>query len=189
VSVYAIFLFLHVVGALGLFAAIGLEWAGLSNLRRATEANQVREWVRLLAAPRVLGGPAALIILITGIYMSATRWGPQGWIIVALVAMVLIAVLGGAIGASRIGAIARALPSESGAISPTLSQHLHDPVLARSLWVRTALLLGNVFRMSTRPGWVGALVAMGLALVAGLVAATPARAVDRRPAQMAGSAR
>jgi hypothetical protein len=49
--VYSISLFLHIVGALGLCAALGLEWAGLYNLRRATEAGQVREWVRLLASP------------------------------------------------------------------------------------------------------------------------------------------
>ena len=51
-SVYSIAVFLHIVGALGIFAAIGLDWAGLSNLRRATDTTQVREWMRLLAAPR-----------------------------------------------------------------------------------------------------------------------------------------
>jgi hypothetical protein len=34
-SLYYTALFLHIVGALGLFAALALEWAGLSNLRRA----------------------------------------------------------------------------------------------------------------------------------------------------------
>ena len=41
-SVYSMAVFLHIVGALGIFAAIGLEWAGLSNLRRATDTAQVR---------------------------------------------------------------------------------------------------------------------------------------------------
>ena len=109
-SLYSISLFLHIVGALGIFAAIGLEWAGLANLRRATDTAQVREWVRLLlAAPRVVGGPAALLVLVSGIHMSATRLGAQGWILVALGGMVLIAALGGAIGGRRIPGIVREL--------------------------------------------------------------------------------
>src|SRR5213596_901663 len=51
-SVYAIAVFLHIVGALGLFAALGLEWASLYNLRRVTTAGQVREWAKLLSADR-----------------------------------------------------------------------------------------------------------------------------------------
>jgi len=186
-SVYSISLFLHIVGALGLFAVLALEWAGLYHLRRATEASQVREWVRLLAAPRVVGGPAALVILVTGIYLSATRWGPQGWIVVGLAGMVVIAVLGAVLSGRRTGAIARALPAQSGPISMALGRHLRDPVLALSLWVRTALFLGIVFVMSTKPSAAGALAAMAVAVVVGLAAAIPAWGGGRRQARMAGS--
>ena len=188
-SVYAISLFLHVVGALGIFAALGLEWAGLSNLRRATETSQVREWIRLLAAPRTVGGPAALLTLVSGIYMSATRWGSQGWIVVGLAGMVVIAVLGATISGRRVGAIARALREGGGPMSKSLAQQLHDPALILGLRVRTALFLGIIFLMSTRPGWGGALAVMGLAVVAGLAAALPARDSGRRQTQMAGSER
>src|SRR5262245_42500934 len=119
-SAYSIAVFLHIVGALGIFAAIGLEWAGLTNLRRATDSTQVREWVRLLAAPRSVGGPSALLILASGIYLSATRWGPQGWILVALGGMVLVAALGGAVGGRRVPAIAQAVPAEAGPVSAAL---------------------------------------------------------------------
>ncbi len=189
VSVYSISLFLHIVGAHGLFAVIALEWASLYGLRRATEAGQVREWIRLLGAPRFLGGPAALTVLVTGIHMTATRWGPQGWIVVGLAGMVVIAVLGAAVSGRRAGAIARALPAEDGPISTVLGRRLHDPVLSLSLWLRTALFLGVVFVMSTEPSGAGALTAMGVALVVGLAAALPARAGGRRPARMAGSER
>jgi hypothetical protein len=184
-SVYSIAVFLHILGALGIFAAIGLDWAGLSNLRRATQAAQVREWVRLLAAPRALGGPAALLVLVSGIYLSASRWGPQGWILMALAGMVVVGALGGAIGGRRIGAIMRALPAESGPVSITLRGHLDDPALTLSLRVRTALLLGIVFLMSTRPGWGGSLAAMGAALVLGVAAAMPGFGGSRRAAQVA----
>ncbi len=188
-SVYSISLFLHIVGSLALFAALGLEWAGLYNLQRATEAGRVREWLRLLGAPRFLGGPAALVILATGIYMSATRWGPQGWIIVGLAGMALIAVLGGALSGRRVGAIARALQAENGPISAAFGRRLHDPGLILSLRLRTAIFLGIVFLMSTRPGPGGALAAMAVAAAVGLAVGIPGRGGARGRARIAESER
>jgi hypothetical protein len=174
VSVYSISLFLHIVGALGLFTVLGLEWAGLHYLRRATGAREVREWVKLLAAPRMLAGPAALLILASGIHMTATRWGPRGWIIVGLAGMAAIAVLSAAVGGRRVGAIARALPGDDGPISAALDRQIHDPMLSLSLRVRAALFLGVVFVMSTEPSTAGSLAAMAVATLAGVAAALPA---------------
>jgi hypothetical protein len=188
-SVYAIAVFLHIIGALGIFAAMALDWTGLANLRRATDTAQVREWARLLAAPRMVGGPAALLVLVSGIYLSAARWGPEGWILVALGGMVVVAALGGAVGARRIPPILRALPAESGPVSPTLRGQLHDPALTVSLRVRTALLLGIVFLMTIRPSWGGSLAAMGTALVLGLAGAMPGFGGARGAARVARSER
>ena len=185
-SLYAIAVFLHIVGALGLFAALGLEWASLLNLRRATAAGQAREWVRVLASLRTVAGPAALTILVTGIYLTATRWGGQGWIGVGLGGLVLIAVLGATLTGRRTGAIARAVASEAGAVSAALGDRLRDPVLMLSAWLRTALALGIVFVMSTKPSGAGALTAVGVALGLGFAAGLPAWGRGRRagtPAQ------
>ena len=173
-SVYAMSLFLHVVGAVGLGTVLGLEWASLYGLRRATAAGQVREWTRLLGASRFLGGPAALIVVITGIHLSATRWGPQGWIVVSLAGLVVIALLGAAVSGRRAGAIARTAAAEDGPVSAALGQRLHDPALALSLWIRTALFLGIVFLMTTKPSAATAFIVMAIALVLGMAAALPA---------------
>lgn len=173
-SVYAIAVFLHIVGALGPFAALALEWASLSNLRRASTLDQLREWTRLLGVLRRLGGPAALTILITGIYLTATRWGQQAWIVAGLGGLVLLAALGGALSGRRFGAIARAVPALGGPIPADLARRLHDPVLVLSAWVRTALALGVVFVMSAKPNTAGALTALGAALVLGLAVGMPA---------------
>src|SRR6266480_3750733 len=113
-SVYAIVVFLHIVGALGLFAALGLEWASLYNLRRVATAGQAREWAKLLSALRLVGGASALTILVTGIYLMATRWGGQGWIGAGLGGLVLIAVLGATLTGRRAGAIVRAVAADAG---------------------------------------------------------------------------
>jgi hypothetical protein len=179
-SVYALVVFLHIVGALGLFAALGLEWAGLFNLRRVATAGQAREWTKLLTSLRFVGGPSLLTILATGIYLMATRWGEQGWIGAGLGGLVLIGALGGALTGRRVGVLARTVAGEEGGISAGLRQRLHDPVLLLSLWLRTALALGIVFVMSIKPGAGGAAGTMGVALVLGLAAAFPVLTRGRR---------
>ena len=140
-SVYSIAIFLHVVGALGLYSTLALEWAGHEQVRR-------------------VGGPSALLVLATGIYMTATRWGPRPWIVIGLAAMVLMAIMG-----------------------PTLSRR--PGAAALSLHLRTWLFLGIVFLMTTEPGLAGSLVVIGVAALIGVATALPARS----PARMAGSER
>ena len=173
-SLYSILVFLHIVGALGLFAGVGLEWAGLLNLRRATTTSQVREWARLLSALRRVGGPAALIILVTGLYMGVARWGHQAWIVAGLLGLVMIAVLGATITGRRAAAITRSIPTEDGVIPLVLRCRLDDPMLLVSAWVRTALALGIVFIMSVKPNAAGTLTAIGVALIVGVVIGSPA---------------
>jgi hypothetical protein len=38
----SVILFLHIVGAIGIFVALGLEWTGLSQLRNAQALEQAR---------------------------------------------------------------------------------------------------------------------------------------------------
>ena len=115
-----------------------------------------------------MGRRAALMILVTGLYMGVTRWGLQAWIVSGLLGLVLIAVLGAALTGRRAAAITRSVPPEDGAIPADLRRRLHDPVLWLSAWLRTALAVGIVFTMSVKPNAAGTLIAMGVSLVAGL---------------------
>lgn len=45
---YSIALFLHIVAALGLFAALALEWTSLFYLRRSVTVEQARQWMNVL---------------------------------------------------------------------------------------------------------------------------------------------
>ena len=180
-TVYSISVFLHIVGALGLFAAFGLEWAGLLGIRRAATGGQAREGFRLLGATRVVGAPSALIILITGLYLALSApWGRQAWIGLGLVGLVLIAVLGATLTGRRVRSIARTLPAEGAAIAPAFGVRLRDPVLILSALLRTALALGIVFIMATKPSDAEALTALGVALVLGAAAAAVVGGGSRR---------
>jgi hypothetical protein len=167
VSLYSISVFLHIVGALGLFAGLALEQASLVNLRRASSVAQAREWASVLGSRRRVEGPSALVLVATGLYLMSTRWGHQPWIGLGLLGLVLIAVLGIALTGRRAKALARAIPAGDGALPASFARRLDDPVLRVSASLRIALALGIVFDMSAKPGTLGALAAMGVALALG----------------------
>ena len=169
---YAIALFLHIVGALGLFVALGLEWTSLLLLRRATTTEQVRERMRIASGVRGVSGAALATLLVSGIYLTATVWGGVAWIAVALGAMVLMAVLGAALSGPRMAAIGRAV--ENGPLAP-----VPDPLLWVSMQTRVAVALGIVFLMTVKPDLNGSLLTIAVAAVLGLIAALPAVAAGR----------
>ncbi len=169
---YAIALFVHIVGALGLFVALGLEWTSLLLLRRATTTEQARERMGLASSVRRVTGASLATLLVSGLYLTATAWGGVAWIGVALGAMVLMAVLGAALSGPRLAAIGRAV--EHGSLAP-----LPDPLLWVSIQIRLAVALGIVFLMTVKPNLTGSLLAIVLAAVLGLIAALPAVAAGR----------
>jgi hypothetical protein len=174
-SLYLALLFLHVVGAVALGVILCFEMAAILGLRRAATRTEAAQWLNLLRTPRMLGRPAGPTVLLSGAYMSVTRWGAQGWIIAGLAAIVLIGVIEAALSARRLAAITNALESEEGLISATLSGLLRDPMLKLSISLRGGLFLGIVFLMCTKPGVAPALGVIAASLGAGYVAALPGR--------------
>ena len=172
-SLYSIALFLHIVGALGFFVVLGLEWVSLLYLRRAATIDQVREWIGVLGLMRWIGPASMGLILLAGIYMAMTAWGRAPWIGIGLAAMILIAIIGGALTGPRMAAIRRALTSESGSLSFAFRQRLHDPLLWLSNQVRVAIALGIVFIMTVKPDLTGTLLTIGVAAILGLASALP----------------
>ena len=170
---YSIALFLHIVGALVYFIALGLEQASLVYLRRATLVEQARDWLSVFSSLRLLGPISLVVILLSGFYMMATSLGWTGWIIVALFSLILIAVIGGIVAGPRMGAIGQMIAKESGTVSFALRERLSDPLFSISMQVRTAIALGIVFLMTVKPDLIGSVITLAVAVIIGLVAALP----------------
>lgn len=166
---YSISLFLHIVGAMGIFAGLALEQAGLFNLRRASTTGQLQESLALFRGMQRIQGPSALVLLATGLYMMATQWRGQAWAGLGLVGMVLMAIIGAVLTGRRIKAIARAVPLGDEPLPATLRNSFEDSALRTSASLRLALALGIVFNMSVKPGTLGAVMALVIALGVGAV--------------------
>jgi hypothetical protein len=183
ISLYSIALFLHVAGALALFAALALEWLGLAGLRRATVAEQVREWARIWQVLPRLGGPAMGTLLVSGIYMAVVTQGQNMWWVgLGLLGMVAM----GALGARNTLGLATIL-SETTARGGPLPTDIRGQLTNTRWWaairLRVMLGLGVVFLMTVKPGLVGSLITMGVAVVLGLAwARSGGKPVEHRTA-------
>ena len=169
-SLYPIALFLHVSGAIGYFVGMGTWLFGLASMRRAQRVEQVRSIVQLVGLSGPLFGISVLLLLAAGLYMALNAWSLlTGWIVVGLISLVLLAPLGTAFLEPRrrvIDRLARTAPD--GPLPEELERCFRDPVLLTSPQILTALLLGVVFLMTTKPSLVGSIIVMAVALVLGL---------------------
>lgn len=172
-NVYSIALFLHVVGALGLSVALGLEWTGLQQIRNAVLPEQVRIWMGILKATNKVGFPSMLAAVLTGIYMVLKVWGWLPWLIVTIGSLILVIILSVVLSRPRMVAIGQALATEKGLVSQTFHSLVNHPLLWISIWTRVAIVLGIVFLKIAKPDLVGSLLTVGVAIVLGIASALP----------------
>jgi hypothetical protein len=170
-SLYNFALFLHIIGAFGLIAAITAEAIGLHGLRGATRSDDAMMWLGISRGIVMRLAPASLgLILVSGLYMMATTWGPKGWILTALASLVLLAVVGAFGTGMRMARIGPPVGGSQGPLSDELRSKLRDPILLTSLWVRSAIVLGIALLMTVKPSGLASLVIMVLAVGIGLLA-------------------
>lgn len=173
-SVYQLLIFVHVLGAVGVFVAMGIEAVSLPRLQRAETPAEARDALRAVAPSGRLGPLAMLTALASGVWMMAVAWRHQAWIVTAFIALVGMGLAGGAVtgrGMRRLGA---ALAAERGpALSETFRSVRSGVPFAASLRVRTVLGIGILALMTMKPDPGGAWLILLAAGLAGVVAAVP----------------
>ncbi len=169
----AIGLFIHVVGGLGLFSALGLEWTALGQIRNTILPDQVRVWMGIIKNVRRLLFVSMLLVVLTGLYPMVTEFGPEAWIVVSLASFALMIILAMALTGPRLAAIGQAMTAERRPQSQTFHQLASHPALWISIQTRIAIALGVVFLMLTKLEWVGSLLVIGVAILLGLVSTIP----------------
>lgn len=174
-TLYDVGLFVHIVGALVLFAATGLEWVGILNLRSAKtaeEASNTSNMLRVLSRAYPLSGAT---LSLSGIYLTVTAWGWVWWIVVSLAAVIFLAATGERHTGRRLAAIGKMAAEAKGAVPEELSRAIRDPFLLGIHQVRTAFSLGIVFLMVAKPGLAGTLATLAVSLVLGWISTVPVR--------------
>jgi hypothetical protein len=170
---YSIALFLHIVGALGFFLVLGLEWIGLSQIRSAMLREEADAILGTIKSTSRLGIISILTTVVTGIYMMLTVWRTVPWILVVLGAFILETVLFVVLTEPRIKAIGQALTKERGSLSPPFHNLVNHPILWISVQTRTAIILGIIFLKIAKPDLGGSLLTIGVTIVLGVASALP----------------
>ena len=173
-TVFSVVLFLHLLGAVSLFIAYGIEWTASSLFRNASSTEQVRAWLRVFKVSPPLSGLGLGVVLLSGGYLASLSGAmKQGWIPVTLIAIFLALVLGFAMILPRMKRIRAALPSGNDPVSAQLRQRLSDPVLLTAIRVRVMVVTGIVYLMAAKISFVPSLVALIIAIVLGVIFAIP----------------
>jgi len=174
-SLYMLALFVHVVGAVGIFAGMGAFVFGVAALRRAQRIEQVRLLATLITAASNLVVGSIVVLGIAGFYMAITVWGIQAtWIVVATVSFLLLIPLGLLYIGPRVRDIAKEAANEAdGPLPETLALRTRDPALAVGLAVYLSILLGIVFLMTNKPSLGVSIIVMVIAAAVGLAAGLP----------------
>lgn len=166
---YHLALFLHILGAFGLVAAMTFEVIGLQGLRRARTREDALTWLGVARVVQRLAPASLGLILVMGLYMTATNWGWMGWIVVALAGLVAIGLIGGLLTGIRMARIGPAVGRSSGPLSDDLKAALRDPILLVSLRTRLGIVLGILLLMTLKPALLPSLVVVVLAGAIGLL--------------------
>jgi uncharacterized membrane protein len=177
---YPMLVFLHVLGAMGVFAAFAIESVALRNLRSDETGRDVRASLKLFTLASRMGMVSMILLLGAGIALMVTVWHRQAWISAAFVGIVMMAAVGGAVTARRLRSLRTSLAATTASEpSSGVRQPLLGAGLSTALVVRIAIAVGIVGLMTAKPDLAGSALILAGATVAGIVVSVPIG--SRRP--------
>jgi len=178
-NTFSIALFLHIVSALGVSVALGLEWLGLSQIKKDSAPEEIRALLGVVNRTNRFGFISMTGTVITGIYMILAALGWIPWILVVIGALILVIVFTRVLTAPRMAAIGRALATEKGPVSQAFHTLVNDPILWVSIQTRVAIILGIIFLKIAKPDLPGSLLTIGIAIALGIASTLPATRRER----------
>ena len=167
---YKIALFLHVSGALLLAGVMAIEWIDVIQIRKADIVEKIQDSVLNYANMNKIGGPAMILIIITGFYMAAKAWrGPESiWMVFGFIGLLLLGAIGGMMTGRKISKVRKMIKKEK-SISKEAGILQND----RSIWVsirlRTAIFLGIIFLMTVQPGLLASILTLVISIILGFI--------------------
>ncbi len=127
---YTISLYLHIVGALVLFSAVGIEWMILTNLRKSVSRENIITWLKHFPILKNFFMAAFFLLLIPGIYMMIEIWQSAGFVIIGIIGLITLSISGRFLSGGRIMAIRTgAMQSESESPLSSLLDKTRDSYL------------------------------------------------------------
>lgn len=160
---HTIILFIHVVSAMGIFAAAGIESMVLGQLGRATDDASAGAALASFKNAQRVGGPSMGLTLLSGLTLAGLYWGWRlGWIDIVLASIVLFIIV-------DITLSGRTLGKLKGAATTAAAVHAAVPTLRKSLILRVWILAGIVFLMTNKLALWPSVIVIAVAFALGVI--------------------
>ena len=178
-TLYAVLVFVHVLGAIGMFAAWTIEALGLSQLAAADAADAIQPWLEMRRWRAKLGGVSMLAAILTGVIMMTMR-GAEPWTSAAIGELILI--VGVAVVAERRIAPRLAAATTNPGRSARGDMAIISGAMSGSLRFRVVTGITIVGLMTLKPGMMGTLELVAAGIAIGIIVATRSAGRPRRTA-------
>lgn len=174
---YDVILFIHLLGVAMLVGAVTTTIVATLRAQTVATVQELRFVTSVTRKIDVVTGPAMLLILGAGLYMVArggddgTISWTSGWVDVALVIFLVMAVLGPTVEAGhakRLQAAAAQLPD--GPVPADLDRLRSDATAVYVSFFGASQILAFLYLMTNKPGLVGSVVACVVAAALSAVA-------------------
>lgn len=168
-SSYTVGLFLHVLGAAGLFAGAAVQIAAGVRVRAATTGRELAQWATFARSAGAVVAGAAVVSLATGGHLAGVVYGPQDgvngftvpFVLWGIVAWVVLLPLGPMIAGPRLRRLAAAGEELGEApLDTATSADASDGTLWGAAHSLVGLAAGYVWIMEIKPDHPGAILAL-----------------------------
>jgi len=179
-TAYDFALFVHMLGLVTMFGGFAVHARAGARLRKSTNLAQARSWLELLESSARMFPAGTLLLLVSGLYMTFSRWKAMPpWIVAAMSGLLIIWFTGAAVAGRHLRTLRAAADGSNGTVSQELSTSIANPFPWIVLASLNGLAIGIVFVMSLKPGW---LVSFGVEVLAAAIGAlVGSRTAHRAP--------
>jgi hypothetical protein len=178
VTTAGVVLFLHIAVAIVAFSMAGIMHVGLQMVARGGRVEEIRSWSQVMHRIEPLFPVMALALLGLGAWLVHLGDNPEdgfgfgvGWILTAIVTLVVVEAIGGAVLAPRGKALSQMVhEAADGAVPANVSAAVRDPALWYAAHVTTGAFLAVVFVMAAKPDGAWAVLFVAIGAVVGALA-------------------
>lgn len=174
ITQYNVALFLHVLFVIAGFMIAAVLHVAMNVMVRAKTVEEAHSWGRVVHRLEPLLPIAALLILLVGGWLIGAshkvwHWG-DGWILTAVISLVVIEGLAGAVLAPRSKKLVAAIDAAgAGPMTPELRKQASDPMIWDIAHIATFGFLGVVFVMTNKPSGGGAVIIVVIGAIVGVL--------------------
>ena len=171
---YNVMLFLHILGTLMMFVAVGITLTAMIAMLHAKKTETLRDWSSLAVKMDGLLPASVILVILPALYLVFSTWGWQvAWINLSLATLVVMSFMGPAINLRRLKGILTTANAETELIpSSNLLKKVQDRTLWNSVIIMTMLGISIVFLMTVKLALVGSLISLGISIVLGFIVST-----------------